>query len=101
VRPSWRTRSRAATIEDATTADPDLALLADLANQRKHVELKRARSGSFPAVGRARGVRDGSGAGGWTLDLPIHHAGFVRDGYEVAKATTVAWRAHLLDWGLV
>lgn len=52
-------------IENAVTADPNLALIADLANLDKHVALRRPpRSGHVPSVASARGLRAGSGEGG-------------------------------------
>jgi hypothetical protein len=90
------------TIEEAITADPDLALLADLANLDKHLRLDRPpRSGSIPVIEDASGVRAGSGKGGWMLKLPIRHAGAVRDGLDVATLTTATWGALLESWGLL
>jgi hypothetical protein len=90
------------TIEEAITADPELALLADLANLDKHLRLDRPpRSGSVPVVEDASGVQAGSGEGGWMLELPIRHAGAVRDGLDVATAVTVAWESHLASWRLI
>jgi hypothetical protein len=90
------------TIEGAITADADLALLADLANLDKHLRLdRRPRSGSVPVIEEASGVRAGSGRNGWRLELPIRHCGTVRNGLEVATATTSAWRALLESWGLL
>jgi hypothetical protein len=89
------------TIEGAITADADLALLADLANLDKHLRLDRPpRSGSVPVIEDASGVQAGSGEGGWILELPIRHAGAVRDGLEVATVTTAAWGALLESWAL-
>lgn len=90
------------TIEEAITADPELSLLADLANLDKHLRLNRPpRSGSVPLIEDASGVQAGSGEGGWTLELPIRHAGTVRDGLDVATAITVAWESHLESWRLI
>jgi hypothetical protein len=51
-------------IESAITADPNLALIADLANLDKHVALNRPpRSGHVPSVASAQGLRAGSGEG--------------------------------------
>lgn len=89
-------------IEEAITADPDLALLADLANLDKHLRLDRPpRSGNVPVIEDASGVQTGSGEGGWMLDLPIRHAGAVRDGLDVATVTTAAWAKLLEGWGLL
>lgn len=89
-------------IEEAITADSDLALLADLANLDKHLRLNRPpRSGSVPVIEDASGVRAGSGEGGWMLELPIRHAGAVRDGLDVATVTTATWEALLERWGLL
>jgi hypothetical protein len=90
------------TIEEAITADPDLALLADLANLDKHLRLNRPpRSGSVPVIEDASGIQGGSGEGGWMLKLPIRHAGAMRDGLDVATAITAAWESHLESWGLI
>jgi hypothetical protein len=89
------------TIEQAITDDPELALLADLANLDKHLRLNRPpRSGSTPVIEDASGIRAGSGQGGWVLKLPIGHAGVVRDGLDIASATTVAWERCFKTWGL-
>lgn len=55
------------TIEEAITAAPDLALLADLANLDMHLRLDRPpRSGNVPVIEEASGVQAGSGEGGWS-----------------------------------
>jgi hypothetical protein len=90
------------TIEEAITTDPELALLADLANLDKHLRLNRPpRSGSVPVIEDPSGVQAGSGEGGWTLKLPIRHAGAVRDGLDIATASTAAWEGQLENWRLI
>jgi hypothetical protein len=72
-------------IEKAISGDPELALLADLANLDKHHRLDRPpRSGEVPVI-----------------ELPIHRAGAVRDGLDVASSTTAAWQVKLEGWGLL
>lgn len=89
-------------VEDAITADPVLALLADLANLDKHAKLNTSkhspRSGHVPAIGYARGASVGSG---WRLELPIVHAGTERDGLDVARQAVEAWRRLLTSWELL
>ena len=88
------------TIESAITSDPDLSLLADLANTDKHFQLTRPpRSGNAPTVD-AQGVQSGSGEGGWRLALTISHKGKTQDGLEFARQAVDAWRRHLAGWGL-
>jgi hypothetical protein len=61
-------------IEGAMAADPALALLTDLANLDKHLNLNRPpRSGDIPQIGDATGVQRGSGkaAGGYSNRLSI------------------------------
>jgi hypothetical protein len=89
-------------IEDAITNDPDLALLADLANLAKHYKLnKPPRSGAVPVIAGAGGVSGGSGEGGWRLAVMISHGGKTLDGLDVARAAVEAWRGHLKGWGLI
>lgn len=89
-------------IEDGINREPDLAVLADLANLDKHFKPDRSpRSGDTPVIGDARGVRAGSGEGGWRLDAPISHHGKLLDGLEVARGAVEAWRRHLQGWGLI
>lgn len=89
-------------VEDAITADPVLALLADLANLDKHAKLNTskhpARSGHVPAIGHASGA---SNSAGWRLELPIIHAGTERDGLDVARQAVEAWRRLLTGWKLL
>jgi hypothetical protein len=90
------------TIEDAITADPVLALLADLANLNKHFELtKPPRSGEAPTIGQVQGTSAGHGNDGWHLELSIHHCGRIRDGLAFAKETLEAWERLLISWGLI
>ena len=87
------------TIENAITADPHLALLADLANLDKHVELRDPpRSGDIPRW-KASGVSDGDA--GWRLSLTIQHNGKTRDGLNFAGEVVSAWARHLRRWGLI
>ncbi len=87
-------------VEDAITADPALALLADLANLDKHAVLtRRLRSAHTPKIVAASGT---SGPGdGWRLNLEIDHGGAKLDGLKVASEALDAWRAHLTTWGLL
>jgi hypothetical protein len=91
------------TVEDAISNDRDLALLADLANLSKHVDLSRygARSGVEPKIVSTQGVRSGSGEDGWRLKVMIDHGGNVLDGLDLAQAAVEAWRRHLKGWGLI
>ena len=89
-------------IEAAITNDPNLALLADLANLDKHYKLNRPpRSGATPKIDYAQGIAPGSGKGGWRLKVVISHGRKKLDGVDVAKAAIAAWRSHLQDWGLI
>jgi hypothetical protein len=88
-------------VEDAITNDPDLSLLADLANLDKHGKLTRPpRSGDAP-TDSVRGVQAGSGEGGWRLEVTVAHHGKALDGLRVARAAIDAWRRHLIAWGLL
>jgi hypothetical protein len=88
------------TIESAITSDPDLSLLADLANTDKHFKLnKPPRSGDAPTVD-AQGVQSGSGQRGWRLALTISHKCKTQGGIEFARRAVDAWRRHLAGWGL-
>lgn len=90
------------TIKNTISSDPDLALLADLANLDKHYKLNRSpRSGAVPKIVSAQGVRSGSGEGGWRLKVTIEHDGKLLDGLDVARAAVEAWRRHLKGWGLI
>lgn len=86
-------------VEKVISDDPDLALLADLANLDKHGKLThRPRSGSVPTILEESGA---SGPDGWILRLAIDHAGRGRDGLQVAQAAVDAWRRELERWGLL
>ncbi len=86
------------TIEDAITADPHLALLADLANLDKHGKLRDPpRSGDIPTW-EVSGVSDGDA--GWRLSLTIRHKGKTHDGLNFAGEAVSAWERHLSRWGL-
>jgi hypothetical protein len=82
-------------VEDAITADTNLALLADLANLTKHGSLTRPRSGAAPEMGEVHGDQSGSGDGGWQLAFAIRHAGLTYDGLTFARRAIEAWRGHL------
>jgi len=91
----------ATTIEDAITADPELALLADLANLDKHAKWnprKAPRSGDVPTW-HVSGVSDGKA--GWRLSLTIWHKGKTLDGLNFAGKAVSAWKRHLRQWGLI
>jgi hypothetical protein len=88
----------AAAIEDAVTADPHLALLADLANLDKHGRLtKPPRSGDV-LTWQVSGASDANA--GWLLKLKIRHKGQTHDGLTFADEAVSAWRRHLQTWGL-
>ncbi len=90
-----------AAVETAVTAEPALALLADLANLDKHGALNRPpRSGHVPRIISASGTTDATAAG-WRLDLEIEHGGNRVDGLTVAAAAVAAWRRVLTGWGLL
>jgi len=83
----------APSVETAINTNPQLALLADLANLSKHAKLtKPPRSGAVPTLGKLSGV---SGAAGWMLSLPVVHGAQVLDGIAVALAAIAAWRRTL------
>ena len=89
----------ATTIENAITADPHLALLADLANLDKHGKLSKApRSGDIPTWD-VSGVSEGDA--GWRLSLTIRHKGKTHDGLNFAGEAVSAWKRHLSRWGLI
>jgi hypothetical protein len=89
-------------IEAAITGDPELALLADLANLDKHHKLTASpRSGAVPHIVSVQGTRAGSGEGGWRLEMKITHHQKTLDGLELAQAAVAAWRRHLKNWGLI
>lgn len=91
------------TIENAISNDPDLALLADLANLRKHRKLNRTpRSGHVPTeLSRAGTYLPGAPSPGWRLDLVIIHNGATLDGLDLAQRSVAAWRRALQGWNLI
>jgi hypothetical protein len=91
------------TIEDAITNDPDLALLADLANLDKHGHLaKKPRSGHTPKVVSVRGITSsGSASEGWRLTVVIEHRSKHIDGLDAAKRSLAAWQRALKHWNLM
>jgi len=89
-------------IEEAITTEPALALLADLANLDKHLNLSGPpRSGDVPQIGDATGFQPGSGEDGWRLRQPIKHHSQERDGLEIAEDAVAAWERLLNSWGLL
>jgi len=89
----------ATTIENGITADPHLALLADLANLDKHGKLSKApRSGDIPTWD-VSGASDGDS--GWRLSLTIRHKGKTHDGLNFADEVVSAWARHLRRWALI
>jgi hypothetical protein len=89
-------------VENAVTNDPDLALLADLANLRKHGKLNRVRSGHTPReVSRAGTALPGAPSPGWRLSLVIVHNGAMLDGLDLAQRSVTAWRRTLHGWNLI
>jgi hypothetical protein len=89
-------------LENAITADPNLALIADLANLDKHFALNRPpRSGDVPRVTSVQGLRAGSGEGGWQLEVVISHNSQSLDGLSIAERAVESWRRHLTSWGLI
>jgi hypothetical protein len=88
-------------VEKAVTAEPTLALVADLANLDKHGKLnKPPRSGHIPRLAELRGAQR-LRLHGWQLELVIEHAGTQLDGMEVAADAVVALRRALAGWGLI
>lgn len=88
------------TIESTITSDPDLALLADLANLDKHGSLTRKpRSGHVPRIREIAG--DGLHDQGWRLCLIIEHNGRQLDGLVFAKDAVQAWVKQLQEWKLI
>jgi len=99
IQDAGTTRVSASSIENAITADPSLALLADLANLDKHGTLtKTPRSGDIPAC-QVSGVSDGKT--GWRLSLKIQHNGKTYDGLDFAADAVKAWELHLRHWTLI
>lgn len=87
-------------IENAVTASPALALIADLANLEKHAALQRGtRSGHVPHVVDVSG-ETGPGALGWRLKLAIEHDGKSLDGIDVARKAVREWEGLFRVWGL-
>jgi hypothetical protein len=86
-------------LEKTIRSDPDLALLADLANLDKHAELKhRPKSGSVPRILDASAE---SRSDGWILRLAIESGGHRRDGLDVAQRAIDAWERELTDLRLI
>jgi hypothetical protein len=90
----------ASDIEAAITNDPRLALLADLANLDKHVNLNKLRSGSAPVIEQVSGV-DSSTGSGWSLSVKIKHGATVLDGMTVAQNAAAGWREKLTAWEIM
>ena len=91
-----------ATIEAAINNEPDLALLADLANLDKHGKLtQRPRSGNAPAIKSLEGSTLNSVNGTWRLSVVIDHAGKTLDGLDFAQSAVSTWRRVLAGWGLL
>lgn len=91
-------------IENEINNNPDLALLADLANLDKHYRLSRkSRSGDTPKIVSVRGINSSGGTapGGWRLGVEIEHLGHRLDGLHVAKRATAAWEHALKRWNLL
>lgn len=89
-----------ATVEATITAEPELALLADLANLAKHGHLnKPPRSGDVPKFAEVKGESDAGGQ--WVLRLSIEHHGLRLDGLQIAQDAMSAWRRRLTGWGLI
>ena len=90
-------------VEDAVNAEPELALLADLANLDKHEELtRRTHSGHAPReVRRAGATLPGSPSPGWQLQLEFEHNGVTVDGLKIVQQSVDAWRRVLQGWGLI
>ena len=92
---------RLSDVEDAIKNDPRLALLADLANLDKHIQLtKPPRSGFAPIVEKISGA-DSSTGNGWLLVVRIRHGASILDGLTVAQDAVSAWQEKLRRWGLV
>ncbi len=90
------------TVEAAITAEPALALLADLANLDKHGTLNRSpRSGHVPRIVSGSGTAATASDAGWRLDLQIEHGGRLLDGLMTAADAVDSWRRVLTGWGLL
>lgn len=88
-------------IETTISTDSRLALLADLANNDKHLTLtKPPRSGHSPYVEKLSGI-DSTIGNGWCLSVKIKHNTQVLDGIEVAHNAINAWREKLNAWAIV
>lgn len=73
----------AATVETSISNEPDLALLADLANLDRHGNLNMPpRSGHIPVVTSVEGQSLESPSGTWRLHLTVNHAGKALDGLD-------------------
>jgi hypothetical protein len=80
-------------VEDTITNDPDLALLADLANLEKHGRLVNPpRSGTVPQV---ESVSDYAAGESWLLCVTILHGSERLDAIDVARKSIDAWRRAL------
>jgi len=87
-------------VEHAISSEPNLALLADLANLDKHFVLNQPpRSGDVPRLGVLRGTT--LPGGGWRLEMPIEHYGAVIDGARFAKTVVETWERQLQSWELI
>ena len=89
-------------VEHAVSGDADLALLADLANLRKHGQLSQPpRSGHVPKeLSRAGTYLPGTPSPGWRLNLVIEHNGVALDGLDLVRRSVDAWRRILHGWNL-
>jgi hypothetical protein len=89
-----------ATIEAAMTSNPNLALLADLANLDKHGALTRPpRSGTVPVIKTVSGKF--SPGMPWRLNVEIQHGAITVDGLDFAARAVAALGSLLHSWGLV
>jgi hypothetical protein len=86
-------------IEKAINDDPRLALLADLANQEKHSQLDRSRSGYVPNIEAPSG--SDVLPRGWLLKVDVTHDSRTLDGLQIARDAVIAWRQKLEEWGLM
>ncbi len=92
----------ASTVEAAISAEPALALLADLANLDKHGALSRPpRSGAVPTIASASATSENAAGPGWRLNLVIEHSGRRLDGLAAATDAVDAWKRVLTSWGLL
>ncbi|MDQ6947300.1 MAG: hypothetical protein M3256_13770 [Actinomycetota bacterium] len=89
-------------VRAAIKTNPELALLADLANSAKHDGLDpgfTVHSGHEPRVKEVKGAS--LPGGGWRVVVTIDHNGKDLDGIEVAQAGIDAWRRVLTGWKLL